>query len=121
MGALDFYFSQVIMKKGRPGLLITVLVKPQDLDEISSFLLETTSTIGIRYYPVSRKMLSRQLLKVSTTYGEVPVKVVVKPSGKKMFKVEYEALAALSKIHGLGLKEMEMKLIAALLNQNQLF
>jgi len=45
-GALDFYFQQVIMKKGRPGVILTVLAPMSILKKIGDLILENTSAIG---------------------------------------------------------------------------
>ncbi len=47
-GALDFYFTQVMMKKGRPGVLISVFSDRNHLKSVEDFLLENTTTIGVR-------------------------------------------------------------------------
>jgi len=96
-GALDFYLTQVIMKKGRPGLLVSVVVTEKDISSISDFLLENTSSIGIRYYPVSRKVLQRDGRQVKTSLGIVNVKEIILPSGKKRITPEYESCAAIAR------------------------
>ena len=90
-GALDFYFTQITMKKGRPGLLITVFVPKPKVKHISDFLLEHTTTIGVRSYVASRIMLPRTLKTVTTSLGEVEVKEVQLPSGGKRTTVEFES------------------------------
>jgi len=96
-GVLDFYFTQVIMKKGRPGLLVSVLVNEKDILSISNFLLENTTSIGLRYYPVSRNILKREIREINTSLGMIKVKEVILPSGKKRLAPEYESCATLAK------------------------
>ena len=113
-GAVDYYFTQVTMKKGRPGILITAFVLKRDVEKVSNFILENTSTIGVRNYPVSRKILSRREKIVRTSLGEVNVKDVVLPSGKKRATIEYESVKQLatalnrplSEVYGLINKEI---------------
>jgi uncharacterized protein (TIGR00299 family) protein len=95
-GAIDFYFTQVIMKKGRPGLLISVFTSQNQLKQVSDFLLENTSTIGVRTFPVSRSILKRELKKVKTSLGEVQVKEVQLPSGGTRRSLEYASCMALA-------------------------
>lgn len=95
-GAVDFYFTQVIMKKGRPGLLISVFTTNDRLKQVSDFLLENTSTIGVRTYPVSRKILKREIKKMQTSMGEVQVKIVELPSGVFRKSLEYESCRKLA-------------------------
>jgi pyridinium-3,5-bisthiocarboxylic acid mononucleotide nickel chelatase len=96
-GALDFYFTQVIMKKGRPGLLVSVLVNKKNVSSISDFILENTTSIGLRYYPVSRNILNRDIKEINTSLGKIKVKEVVLPSGKKRITPEYDSCATIAK------------------------
>ena len=74
-GALDVFTTPVFMKKNRPGLLFTVLVKPEDKEKFAKLVFENTTTIGIRYNAMDRFRLARREEKVMTKYGEVRVKV----------------------------------------------
>lgn len=91
VGALDFYFTQVIMKKGRPGLLISVFVEPDKLTQVTNYLLENTTTIGVRRYKTTREVLKRSSRTIKTTLGMVEVKEVELPSGQKRLTLEYES------------------------------
>ncbi|MCB0749005.1 MAG: nickel pincer cofactor biosynthesis protein LarC [Ignavibacteriae bacterium] len=92
IGAIDFFITQVIMKKGRPGLLLRALCKKNDLQKISDFILNFTSTIGLRYYPVKRIELSRELKKVNTDFGIFNVKVSKTPDGNEKIKPESDEI-----------------------------
>ena len=106
-GAIDFFFSSVQMKKGRPGLLLSVLSDSEHLDSVNSYILEHTSTIGVRYYPVQRSILSRSIAEIETSLGKVQVKVVTNPSGLLSWKVEYDSLMELKRRHGLSLLQLQ--------------
>ena len=99
-GAIDFYFTNVMMKKGRSGTLVSCLVKETDIHVVCDYLLENTSTTGVRYFPVNRKILNREIKNVETKYGTVEIKIVNTPSGNR-FSVEYESLIKLSKKAGI--------------------
>ena len=90
-GALDFYFTQIIMKKGRPGTLISVFTKKEHVESVKEYLLENTTTIGVRSYPAQRRILKRVLKSIKTSLREVDVKEVELPSGKKRVTIEYES------------------------------
>ncbi len=90
-GAIDFYYTQIIMKKGRPGVLISTFVSTENLQEVKNYLLENTTTIGVRSYPVSRQALKRTSKTIQTSLGEVEIKEVSLPSGKKRTTLEYES------------------------------
>jgi uncharacterized protein (TIGR00299 family) protein len=74
-GALDVYYTPIHMKKGRPGILITVLAKPESRQDLEETLFRETTTLGIRRQEWQRSVLDRELVPVSTVYGEVRVKV----------------------------------------------
>ena len=90
-GALDFYYIQIIMKKGRPGVLVSVFVTSEKLQDVTNYLLENTTTIGVRSYPVSRQTLERSSRTIQTSIGEVEIKEVKLPSGRKRATIEYES------------------------------
>ena len=89
-GARDVYFAPVHMKKNRPGVLLTVLCTESDRERLSGIVLNETSTIGLRYYPARRLVLSRETREVSTSYGTVRVKIALSPGGHENIAPEYE-------------------------------
>lgn len=107
IGASDFYYTPIQMKKGRPGIKISVFCGLEKLDEICDFMLENSATIGLRYYRVGKKKLERKQLEIETEYGTVQVKEVVRPSGRKQRKIEYESLLAISKQHNISIAEAQ--------------
>ena len=74
-GALDVFTTSVYMKKNRPGILFTVLVKLEDKEKFAKLIFENTTTIGIRFNEMERFKLARREEKVMTKFGEVSVKV----------------------------------------------
>jgi len=74
-GALDVYTAPVLMKKGRPGTLLSVITDENKLDYIISVLFSETTTIGVRMHRASRKKLHREVVTVSTEYGDIRVKL----------------------------------------------
>jgi len=74
-GALDCYFTPVQMKKNRPGVLVSILCRPSDRDEMCELLLAETTTLGVRYYEVMRRALERETRSVETGFGSIDVKV----------------------------------------------
>jgi uncharacterized protein (TIGR00299 family) protein len=111
-GAIDFYLTQVMMKKGRPGVLITVFCEKTLVVKISDFLMENTTTIGVRFYPVSRSVLRREKRTVKTTLGEVQTKVLELPSGKFRHTLEYESCKVLADKHQKPVSEIYGQLLA---------
>jgi len=74
-GALDVYTTSVQMKKNRPGTLLTVLCKPQDANALTSLIFAETTTFGVRATNAQRRILPREHVSVSTTYGDVRIKL----------------------------------------------
>ena len=74
-GALDVYTAPVQMKKNRPGTLLTILCKPQDMQALMSLVFAETTTFGARTYRAQRRTLPREFVNVTTDFGEVRVKI----------------------------------------------
>lgn len=109
-GAIDFTLTQALMKKGRPGHLLSALASHEDLQSVCDFILENTTAIGIRYYPISRKILDRTEEAVSTEFGTIRVKTVTTPSGKERRKAEYEDLSRVAKKQGVSIMELKQSI-----------
>jgi uncharacterized protein (TIGR00299 family) protein len=73
-GALDVTLTPVIMKKSRPGTVLTVLVDPGGADRCAGVILRHSTTLGVRSHPVGRWTLPRDIVRVTTPHGEVRVK-----------------------------------------------
>jgi uncharacterized protein (TIGR00299 family) protein len=74
-GALDVFLTPVIMKRSRPGVVLTALCAPERVGELSRMLFEESTTIGVRWAERRRARLERQALTVQTMYGIVSCKV----------------------------------------------
>ena len=92
-GALDVFTTPVFMKKNRPGILITCVVKPEDKEKFAKLIFEHTTTIGIRYQVMDRFRLARREEKVMTKFGEASVKIS-EGFGVTKVKPEYDDVAA---------------------------
>ncbi len=75
VGALDVYTSSVGMKKNRPGTVLSVLVNHEIVTAVEEILFRETSTFGIRKRIIERVSLKRKMERVSTSFGEVKVKI----------------------------------------------
>lgn len=73
-GALDVYLTQIMMKKTRPGIKLTVLCNADKRDSLIHIILKETTTIGVRYYETNRVVMDRESKYVRTKYGKVKVK-----------------------------------------------
>src|SRR5262250_1849947 len=91
-GARDVFLSPIQMKKNRPATLLRVIADLAKQEQLANILFHETSTIGVRYYPVGRIILSRTAQTVKTRFGAVRVKVVQQPDGTKRATPEYDDL-----------------------------
>jgi uncharacterized protein (TIGR00299 family) protein len=74
-GALDAFFTPVQMKKGRPGVLVTVIAEPGRREAIEELLFRETTTLGVRRQEWDRTVLERETAAVETAYGPIRVKI----------------------------------------------
>jgi len=74
-GALDVFTTPVQMKKNRPGTLLTVLCEPKDAQALMSLIFAETTTFGARSYRAQRRVLPREFVNVTTTFGDVRIKL----------------------------------------------
>lgn len=106
-GALDVFFVPIIMKKGRPGQLLTVLCRPQDAGAMQAILFRETSTFGVRRRESVRRTLRRECVTVQTPHG--PIRVKVGRRGDRVIRVapEFEDCAAAARRAGVPLGEVQ--------------
>ena len=74
-GALDVFLQPVIMKRGRPGVVVTALCAPERVSDLSRALFEETTTIGVRWSEWRRARLQREMVELATVYGTIPFKI----------------------------------------------
>ena len=74
-GALDVFLTPVVMKRSRPGTVLTALCPKDKVPDLSRVLFEESSTIGVRWTEVSRTRLDREVVTIVTDYGPLPFKV----------------------------------------------
>jgi pyridinium-3,5-bisthiocarboxylic acid mononucleotide nickel chelatase len=115
-GALDVTLTPVIMKKGRPGQIISVICDPAKLKRIESLLLTHTTTIGSRHWFAYRRKLKRDSVKAKTPYGPVMAKRIGYEDGEWLTP-EYEDLKKISQKSGIPIQKLYISL-TAYLNKN---
>jgi len=88
-GADDAFLIPIIMKKGRPGVLLSAITSRSKLDDITNVFFSQTSTLGIRMQHINRRKVVREQREIESKLGKIKVKVV-KYNGKERFIPEYE-------------------------------
>lgn len=107
LGALDCYFTPIQMKKNRPGVLLSILCRPEDKDSLRQMLFAETTTLGVRSYVVERRALDREIVRVETMYGPIDVKVA-RLNGHVINEMpEYEQCRAAALKTGVPLRAVE--------------
>lgn len=109
-GALDISLTQVIMKKGRPGVKMTVLCNKHKKDAIITIILRETSSIGLRYHETQRTVMQREMKTIETEFGNIRFKV--SRLGEEIVKVapEYEDCRKIARRMNIPLIEIMKKL-----------
>jgi len=100
-GALDAWLTPVVMKKGRPGHVVTALCDAALADQVTRVLMAETGTLGVRGRTVSRWLVSRSSTSVSVS--GLPVRVKVSPG---RVKAEHDDAARVARLTGQPLREV---------------
>ncbi|MBP5288660.1 MAG: nickel pincer cofactor biosynthesis protein LarC [Clostridia bacterium] len=108
-GALDAAAIPATMKKGRPGIILEVLCKPEEKEKIVKAVFQYTSTIGVREIPVQRYTLSRETEEVSTPFGAIRKKVS-RGYGVTREKYEFGDLAKIAREQGAGIDKIRRQI-----------
>ncbi|CAN5539392.1 nickel pincer cofactor biosynthesis protein LarC [soil metagenome] len=106
LGALDFWFTPIQMKKNRPATLVSILCEKEKREVLTELLYVETSTLGVRISEVERNCLPRETVKVKTEFGEIDVKIArfggkivnAKPEYDQMREIALKSKKALSEI-----------------------
>ncbi|HUF88939.1 MAG TPA: nickel pincer cofactor biosynthesis protein LarC [Gemmatimonadota bacterium] len=90
-GAVEVHWMPVQMKKQRPGVTVRALAPVPAVERVGRALFEETTTLGFRWWPVSRQTLARESGEVETSFGTVAVKRIRRPDGRWETRPEYES------------------------------
>jgi uncharacterized protein (TIGR00299 family) protein len=113
VGAVDVVLVPVIMKKSRPGILLSCLATEDRTDAVIEVLFQETTTLGVRLHEVRRRVLTRRFVPVTTHGGVVRMKVAEVGAGWEKAAPEYEDCKAIAQRTGHPLKTvMEEALMA---------
>ena len=104
-GALDAYLIPVIMKKGRPAHLLSVLAGRETLDAMLSILFHETSTLGVRIQHIERRKLPRAQKQIQTSLGVVLVKSVTHDGAERLIP-EFEECKRIATERNMPLTEV---------------
>jgi len=105
-GALDVWLTPVQMKKGRPGILLTFLCIPVDLERLAALVMAETGSLGVRYASLRRVVQSRRTEERDTPFGTVRFKV-----SEYGEKPEYEDCRRIARERGIPCRDIMQKLL----------
>jgi uncharacterized protein (TIGR00299 family) protein len=108
-GAHDAYLVPIVMKKGRPGILLSAMVARSRLDDVVGVLYRETTTIGLRIRQTGRRKLPRRHIEAATSLGIVKAKAVLR-DGREIVTPEYEECRRIASEKNLPLGEV-MKIL----------
>ena len=116
-GALDVYGVAVQMKKNRPGMVLTVLARPEDAEKLTQIVFAETSTLGVRRRDERRQVLGRRWETVATPWGEVRMKVASMNGTVTNYAPEYEDCRRIAEEQHVPLKSVMQEAMQAYLSK----
>jgi uncharacterized protein (TIGR00299 family) protein len=105
-GALDVWLTPVIMKRSRPGVVLTALCEPGRVAALSRMLFEESSTIGVRWTAYQRSRLEREMVRLETACGPVTFKVSRLEGRVVTVTPEFEEVRRIARDRGLPVREV---------------
>jgi uncharacterized protein (DUF111 family) len=117
-GARDVAITPTIMKKGRPGVIVSILAEGRIRDDLAAIMFAETSTIGLRFHQVGRLKLDRRVIEVATRFGPIRVKLSGPAEAPITLSPEYDDCRAAASVHKVPLRtiieEARVAAVAAL-------
>ena len=114
-GASDVFFSNIIMKKGRPGILLNVICETELADTVKKIIFTESTSLGIRTFPFRKDTLIRKFETIQTIYGEVTVKRSYFNTKEVSCKPEYEECKRIASEKGIPVKEVYNNIMVQIL------
>ncbi|MDC0273777.1 MAG: nickel pincer cofactor biosynthesis protein LarC [Planctomycetaceae bacterium] len=114
-GALDVYTTSIQMKKDRPGVMMSVIANPSDVDDLEGVLFQETGTLGVRRRTIHRSVRRREEFTVRTPWGDVLGKLGWRDAEAARFTPEFDSCAELAEKSGVSLLDVYRAAEAAFL------
>jgi uncharacterized protein (TIGR00299 family) protein len=106
---LDVWTTGIQMKKQRPGVMLSILCRDGQINELENILFKETTTIGIRRRSLERTILKREMCKLKTPWGNIDAKKLVLPDGTEKTAPEFESAKKLALECGISVREILSK------------
>jgi hypothetical protein len=114
-GAADVFLSTIIMKKGRPGILLSVICEVESVDSLKGIIFSESSSLGIRTLPFRKDTLVRSFEVLPTIYGDISVKRSFYNGKEVSCKPEYEDCRRIAAEKNIPVKEVYNNIMARLI------
>lgn len=108
-GALDVWQTPAAMKKGRLGIEMRVLARPEDAERLSLAVHDLTGSLGVRRTDLERSVLAREVLEVEGEWGAFRVKVAGEGAARRV-RPEHDDIARIARATGIGYGEVARRL-----------
>jgi pyridinium-3,5-bisthiocarboxylic acid mononucleotide nickel chelatase len=115
-GASDVFFLNIMMKKGRPGILLNVICETELADKVKDIIFTESTSLGIRTFPFRKDTLARKFETLPTIYGDVTIKRSFHNGQEVSAKPEYEDCKRIAVEKKIPVKEVYNKIIAQILS-----
>lgn len=103
-GANDVYYTPIYMKKNRPAVLLQLLCSASKLEKMKRILFTETTTLGIRYYPLTVHRMERTFRIITTAWGDITVKEGLLDGKVIKSSPEYEDCKKIAETYQIPLK-----------------
>jgi uncharacterized protein (DUF111 family) len=113
-GASDVYYSQIIMKKGRPGIILSVVCELGLEESLKEIIFTESTTLGIRTFDFDKDTLARKFDKLETPYGVVTIKRSFFSGKEVSAKPEYDECKNIALERGIPVKEVYNNILSML-------
>jgi uncharacterized protein (TIGR00299 family) protein len=121
MEVLEVFITPILMKKNRPGHLLTIICPSEKLPSVTKFLLRETTTLGLRWHEEERAKTDREILTKETKYGKIRFKLARWEGKVVNLSPEYEDCKRLALEKRVPLKEVfeEAKRVATTIQERE--
>lgn len=105
-GVHEVFLTPILMKKGRSGSLLSVICTPESSDHSCAYILNNSTSLGIRKTLQTRQLLKREVKPFATPWGTVMLKIAFLPNGSQRMKPEFEDCQVLASNTGITISEI---------------
>jgi pyridinium-3,5-bisthiocarboxylic acid mononucleotide nickel chelatase len=116
-GVSDVFLSNIIMKKGRPGIVLNVICETEYANSVKDIIFTESTSLGIRTFPFRKDTLVRKIESLPTVYGEITIKRSFFKEKEVSCKPEYDDCKRIASETGIPLKEVYNNIMSLLVKK----